>query len=487
MRKVAKIDPEREYQKAKELIERASQASLDKKELGQLDTSVDNLATAARILIEREERRRGSRKPPKGDSGNKGKGKGKKGERENPKKLPSERFPNLEISEKKVELRETPTCPCCQGKMKESGLFDTSEKLEVIPKTYHIIRTKRPKFNCSTCHGSMFNTPSEKSIVPTSNYGDSLIIDVGLSKYCDLLPIERYVQIASRQGLEGLPPQSMIELTHHLAKFLMSIYIKLKEEVKNGEILQADETTHKMLEGDETSNWYLWGFLNSSSCYFETHNTRSGDIVTNFLTGSKTLYLVSDGYSGYKKSIKQINKKFNREVLESYCNAHAYRYFKEAAITWKDEAQPFLKLYGDIYELEKSENLTLEVRQKMIPLFKQIKSLCENLDTMPSSGLDKAKNYFLNHYEGLTRCTTRLDLPLDNNLAERQIRGPVIGRKTWYGTHSKRGAQTTAILFSIVQSCRLNKINPRHYFPWVVERIHNGLDPLTPKEFKETQ
>ncbi|TAF72721.1 MAG: hypothetical protein EAZ58_01885 [Flavobacterium sp.] len=95
----------------------------------------------------------------------------------------------------------------------------------------------------------------------------------------------------------------------------------------------------------------------------------------------------------------------------------------------------------------------------------------------------RAVNYFLNHYGGLTLCLTNLDLPLDNNLAERELRAPVIGRKTWLGTHSRRGALTTAVLFSIVQSCKLNGVNPRHYLPWAVKQIHQGKEVLTPHEY----
>ena len=113
--------------------------------------------------------------------------------------------------------------------MKQSGLFEISEKIEVIPKQYYILRTKRVKFNCSTCYGSLVTASPAQSIVPTSNYGDSLIMDVALSKFCDLIPIERYVQMARRMGIDGdLPRQSLIGITHHFANFLKVINEKIK-------------------------------------------------------------------------------------------------------------------------------------------------------------------------------------------------------------------------------------------------------------------
>jgi len=495
MKTVAKIDPEKEYENAKKLIEMASRQVLGNSDASALDASVDNLITAARVLMEREERRRGSGNPPAKDPKPKGRKEGES--REESKKLPSQKFPNLEILEQIIAPEVIPTCSCCGKGMKESGLFDVTEKLEIIPKRFYILRNKRVKFNCSNCHGSMVNTPPVPSIVPTSNYGDSLIIDVALNKYCDLLPIERYVAIAARGGLDGeLPAQSLIGLTHHFANFLMAVYDKIKLEVQSTLILMGDETPHKMLEGDEKKNWYLWGFFANQACYYEVHNTRSGDVVFNFLKEAKAEYLLSDGYAGYSKAVREINQQFNKKIIEVHCNAHAYRYFEEASITWKEESQVFLELYGEIYELEKkrkelqgkiTSTEQLEFRKKMVPLFEQIKNKCEEQkkNAMPESGLIKAFNYFLNHYNGLTICTNNISVPLDNNLAERELRSPVVGRKTWFGTHSKRGALTNAVLFSIVSSCKMNNINPRNYFPWIVERIHKKENIMTPFEYAQ--
>ena len=102
---------------------------------------------------------------------------------------------------------------------------------------------------------------------------------------------------------------------------------------------------------------------------------------------------------------------------------------------------------------------------------------------MPGSGLDKAVKYFLKHYDDLILCTTDPDIPLENNLSERNLRPPVVGRKTWLGTHSKRGAMTNATLFTIVQSCKICNVNPRNYFKWVVEQIHQGKRLLTPYQY----
>ncbi len=229
--------------------------------------------------------------------------------------------------------------------------------------------------------------------------------------------------------------------------------------------------------------------------YFEVHNTRSGDVIIEFLTLAKAEFILNDGYQGYAKAIKFISENQKRRIQEANCNAHAYRYFKEASITWKEESVVFLELYGQIYEIERQRKLIEDTdtpnehqkfRQQMVPLFEKLKNECEKAlpHVMPKGHLEKAINYFLNHYRGLTICTELVHIPLDNNLSERELRPHVVGKKTWYGTHSKRGALTASVLFSIVQSCKLNNINPYNYLPWVVQMILKGEEVITPYEYK---
>lgn len=493
MKTVAKIDPEKEYELAKKLIELASRQSLNSSDASALSASVDNIVTAVRVLMERESLRRGHPKPSK-DLKPKGRQKGES--REEIKKLPSLKYPNLEVEEFISRPEVPPTCPCCEQQMKESGLFDCSEKLEVVPKKYFIKRIKRVKFNCSKCYGAIVTSPPVASIVPSSNYGDSLIIDVALSKFLDLIPMERICLIAYQSGLGAeLPAQSMIGVTHHLANLFICIYTKLKIEVFSSEVIHCDESPHKMLEGDDTNNWYLWGQFCKTACYFEAHNTRSGNVIYELLKQSSVKTIVTDGYTGYKRAL-DILKNDNIHIDNALCNSHAYRYFEDASLTWKSECEFFLKTYGEIYEIEKQRvNLDLaldhpmqaEYRLKLRPLFEGLKLESEKIkqNTMPQSKLEQAINYFLNHFEGLTLCIYNPKIPLDNNYAERQIRPHVVGRKTWYGTHSKRGAMTAQVMFSIILSCKVNNVNPRDYFPWVVERILNNKDVYTPHQYSQ--
>ena len=327
---------------------------------------------------------------------------------------------------------------------------------------------------------------------------DAMVVDVGLSKYCDLIPIERYSAIAGRGGFPDLPPQSLIESSHNFADFVSEAYAGLKQEALSSKVLHADETPHRMLEGDEKSGWYLWGFSTKKASYFEIRDTRSGDVASEFLNKSKCEYLVSDVYSGYGKAVRETNqiRKDNnlQQIFNVYCNAHSRRKFKEAKTSFFDEAKFFVDQYKEIYKLEdqvkeeppdKPEKAAF-LRLQMIPYFEAMRDRAiANMAAYSSkSSIGRAMSYFLKNYKELTRFTQNSELPIDNNSQERLLRNPVIGRKTWYGTHSKRGALTTAILFSLVESCKLVGVNPRTYFKKLVEDLHSGKSAYTPSAFK---
>jgi len=415
--------------------------------------------------------------------------------------FPCERYPNLSVIEKIVTLDELPNCPCCSSKMRDSGLTEDSEYLTVIPKKYYVIRQKRVKYRCSSCHGAIVTTAAIPRIKAGSSYSDEMILDVALTKYCDLVPIQRYVQMAARSGVEGLPANSLIQGTHRLADFLETIYDKLKTEITASKILHADETPHKMLEGDKKSNWYLWGFSTDRAAYFEAQDTRSGSVASGLLKDSACEYLVSDVFSGYKRAVSDTNvyrkEKELKEIRNIYCNAHARRKFKESQKSFEVESSVFLWCYRKIYYLEKRIKTRNSEKYKPIDFdlargwqrvyFRAMERLALRIKSSYSnkSSLVKAIDYFLKNYNELIYFLKYEDIPIDNNSQERLMRSPVIGRKTWYGTHSKRGAKTSSILFSLVESCKLNKINPREYFKEIVLSIHQNQGIFTPSEYKD--
>lgn len=408
-------------------------------------------------------------------------------------KKPSERYPHIPIKEQVIAINPTPSCSSCGNVMTDSGMTEDSEQLTVIPKKYEINLIKRVKYRCS-CHGCIITAPTPARIIEGSTYSDEMIQDVVLSKYCDLIPIERYVAMARRGGLIDLPPHSLIELTHSFADFVFGAYALTKKQVMQARVLFADETPHRMLEGSDHKTWYLWGFSTPELCFLECHDTRSGDVASEILLNSKCEVLVSDVYSGYGKAIKIVNhsRLTSQKILikNANCNAHARRYFFKPRLHYP-EAIFYLDHYHEIYQLNtdaksKSPPEVLELRAKMKPHFEAMRDKAlEELPKYPiQNKYKKALNYFLENYQALTLFLTEPDVPIDNNTQERLLRSHVVGRKTWYGTHSERGAQTAAVLFTLIETCKLNDINPREYFKNLAQDLLAGKKPYTPKDFK---
>ena len=421
---------------------------------------------------------------------------GDQGQKPTPKpriKKPSERYPNLTVREEEIKIDPAPACPCCGDTMSDSGMTEDSEKLTVIPKKYEIIRQKRSKYRCS-CQTAIVTAPAPPRILPGSAYSDEMITDVALSKYCDLIPIQRYVAMADRAGIFDLPANSLIETTHTYADFVSGAYSLLKARVLNSRSLSADETPHRMLEGDDKKSWFLWGFSTPDTCYLECRNTRSGEVASQFLTQSKCEVLISDVYSGYGKALRETNKIRALEqrplIRSAYCNAHARRYFFKAFAQYP-EARFYLDHYHEIYQLEGSAKgkpppQILEIRSQMKPRFDAMRTKAlEELPGYPRNGkYGRALRYLIDHYDGFILFLADANVAIDNNRQERLLRSHVVGRKSWYGTHSQRGALTAAILFSLVETCKLNQVNPREYFKHLTEDLLAGAMPYSPIDFK---
>lgn len=411
-------------------------------------------------------------------------------------KKPSERYPNVPVREIPITSNPIPDCDVCGKQMSDSGMTEDSEQLTVIPKKFEILKYKRSIYRCS-CQACMVTAPVPLKIVEGSTYSNEMILDIVLSKYCDLIPIERYVQMAARGGLIDLPPHSLIDLTHKFSDFVKEVYRLIKIGIQGSQVLHADETPHRMLEGSDKKSWYLWGFSTKELCYLECHDTRSGDVASDILLNSVCEYLVTDVYSGYGKALKIANKqreeKSQKAIKSAHCNAHARRYFYKTREHYK-ESNFYLDHYHEIYQLNdltkgKPPDEVLELRLQMRVHFEAMKDMAEQeLSRYPRENqYRKALRYFLENYNGLTLFLNQASVPIDNNAQERLLRSHVVGRKTWYGTHSERGAETAAILFSIVETCKLNEVNPREYLKQLVEDILNKKPVYTPLDYKLSQ
>ena len=432
----------------------------------------------------------------------------KKGNKENKPKaktrvrLPSEQYPNAKIKIETIAESAPPKCTECHEAMIDSGMRETSERLEIIPMQIFIVQMQRVRYHCKCCQSAPVTAALPARIAANTSLNDSVLVEASLAKFYDLIPTERFAKMLGRSGI-AISDKLLFSAQCYLAKAFYSVYLMLKQEVLTSRIVHADESPHRMLENNEGKyQWYLWSFCTKTSVYFEIHSTRAGTVSIALLKESKAEVLLSDVYSGYIRTIREVNEHRQAngvlEMKAAHCNDHARRYFfyaKEQAM-----AEKVLDVYEKIYAIEvkvqelvkvpahiASENsqMALQLRQTMDPLFEKIYGLsCEILlDNTTNSSIGQAANYFLKNLPGLTIFLTDLEIPISNAPAERSIRNPVVGRKTWYGTHSRKGADTTAVHFSIFESCRLNGVNPREYYNHLA-KLHNTGNPLlTPFQY----
>ena len=168
--------------------------------------------------------------------------------------LPSERYPDAPLIERHITLDNLPVCKCCGTEMPDSGMTEESEYLTKVPAQYYVVVQIRHKYACRKCHEDIVTAPTPPRVTPGGAYSDELMIDTAVSKYCDLIPIERLARIAGREGIKELPPQSLIEGTHQLADYIKQAYNRLKSEMLSASVWHADETPHRMLDGDTKCN-----------------------------------------------------------------------------------------------------------------------------------------------------------------------------------------------------------------------------------------
>lgn len=471
--------------------------------IAELSEKVKTLQT--QLFGKSSERRKKFRvKPGKKNEGSDHSTSGSDDQKKTRVRLPSEQYPAAKITEQNVEDKDPPLCTDCSLAMTDSGLRETSERLELIPMDIFIVRMLRTRYHCKPCQSAPQTATLPARIAPHSSLNDSVLIESSLAKFYDLIPTERFAKMLRRSSGVDISDKLVWSAQKILAQAFLPIYEALKKEVLESELLHADESPHRMLERNEGHHsWFLWSFCTKSSVYFEIHETRSGDVSIEFIKNSQALYLMSDVYSGYGRTVREVN--LDREsrgqplLISAHCNDHARRYFFK--VGEQPDATKILDVYGEIYAIEaevqkliatptfeepENTDKALSLRQNMDPLFNKIYDFSAEIlmNHAGDSAIGVAAKYFLNNLTGLTRFMGDLRIPIHNAPAERSVRNPAVGRKTWYGTHSRRGAEVTAILFSIFESCRLMEVDPRKYCWDQAKRLHNGDSLQTPNQYK---
>jgi transposase len=400
----------------------------------------------------------------------------------------------------RIEVTLTPedtACPCCRTLMTVIG-EDTSERLDVIPVQYRVIATRRPKFACRACAGTVVQAPARlvESRIPT----EALVAHVLVARYADHQPLYRQAQIMARQGVE-LDRSTLSFWTGYAAAEVAAVVARLREILLQSTRLFADETVVPVLDPGRgrTKQGYFWAIArddrpwggSQSPAVVYSYAPGRGHIHANTLLGGYRGILQCDGYNAYKKFAGA--RSTDPPVTLAFCWSHVRRGFYDLAKSKAPIATEALKRIAALYEIEarirgKSAADRLVVRQaESKPLVTDLRTWFEaQLAKLPARGpLAEAIRYALNHWDGLARFLDDGRIELDNNSVERAMRPVCLSRKNSLFAGSDEGGENWACLASLVETCKLNHVNPQVYFTDLLTRLVNGwpqnrIDELMP-------
>jgi len=365
-----------------------------------------------------------------------------------------------------------------------------SERLQVIPEQLYVEKHIRPKYACRHCEGSgdedkpVFRiAPAPPSILPGSIVTSGLLAFILVNKFCDHLPFYRQEKRFERIGIR-ISRQDMSNWMNKVYLTLQFLEELFKKKIKEGPVIQMDETTVQVLnepERPDTCKSQMWlargGPPDAPLVIYEYQETKSSQHAKAFLEGYSG-YLQSDGYAGYDAALKD-----NDNIIHVGCLAHARRKFVEAARASKKagSAQIAVKKIRNIYRVEKElrekdldEKEFLNRRKNQVePLLKDLKEWLDDkaLKVRPSCLTGEAISYTLGQWEKIVRYMESPYLTPDNNAAERGIKPFVIGRKNWLFAGSPHGAKASSLFFSLIETAKENNLNPYGYLKWIFDQV----------------
>jgi transposase len=376
-----------------------------------------------------------------------------------------------------VEDHEIPGEQCCCQRCGRpfapvSGTED-STILEVEVKAHRrLIRRHRYRPTCDCCvHPGLVTAPPAPRVIPKSILGVSVWVTVLLDKYLFYRPTYRLLADLHTQGLD-LASGTVTDGLQRLLPLFEPLYEALAEHSRLQPLWHADETRWQVfatVEGKVGYRWYLWVFHAAAVVVFVLAQGRAHDVPEDYLGPDATGIMVVDRYKAYQ-AIEQV--KDGRIVL-AFCWAHVRRDFLTVARTWPDQEDWALAWVGRIGELYQRNDARLAVREAAAAFAAADAQLRAAVTALGAQGeaelaepsVHPARRKVLeslgNHWTGLTVFVEHPEVPMDNNTAERTQRGPVVGRKNYYGSGAVWAGRLAALLFSLFQTLCLWRINPR--------------------------
>lgn len=377
-------------------------------------------------------------------------------------------------------------CDSCGGSLAEwAGQEEVSPEITVEARSYRYVVHKRKKYRCQ-CGACIKTAPAPRKLRAGALYSIDFAIDVAVSKYAYHLPLERQVRMMASEGLQ-IDSQTLWDQLEALAVHLEPTHQALRAHVLEQAVIGADETHWRLMgagskaNGGKGKRWHVWAIISADAVSYQLHNSRSAEAAKAVLAGYEGTVLC-DGYAAYDSLRKQGGK-----FRLAHCWAHVRRKFYELKDVHPTECAQVLDYIGQLYAIEAetrdvSPDEHLQVRkQRSKPIVDQIRTWSYEVESLPQSSLRKALVYMGGMWQGLQVFLEDPNVELDNNRVERALRGVVLGRKNHLGSRSERGTQVAALFYSLVESARLNSVDPAHYLRSAVDAAFEGAAPLLPR------
>jgi len=394
------------------------------------------------------------------------------------------------------------TCDC--GAERHMIGEDVSERLDVIPAQFRVIVTRRAKYGCRSCENGIMQAPALARLIPGGLPTEATVAHVIVSKYADHLPLYRQAQIYSRQGVD-LDRSTLASWVGKAAFELKPVFNALIANLKISQKLFMDETVAPVLDPGrkKTKTGYFWALARDDRPWngedppgvaFTYAPGRSGQYAEDILQNFSGILQV-DGYAGYNRLLKRAKQ----DVQLAYCWAHARRKLFEVA---RNKSAPIaeegLKLIRDLYRVEadvRGQNPEIRLAERLNrskPKMQELETWLAHHRARSSikSPLGEALNYIAKYWGGLNLFLSNGRIEMDSNAVERTIRPIAINRKNALFAGHDAGAENWAILASLIETCKLNGIEPHAYLTKTLSAIVNGhkqskIDELLPWNYAD--
>lgn len=429
----------------------------------------------------------------------KGKSKRNRGQQPGSKGHGRRDYNNLPVVIEELEFaEESCKCRCCDLPYEELPTWSESDILEIEIKAHRrVIRRKKYKRTCFCKENPdprIVSPPVIERLLPKSKLGISIWALLLLKKYEHQQPIHRALEELNEFGL-SLASGTVMDGFQKLLPYFVPIYDAIVNRSVAAKHWHADETRWKVfeaVEGKKNHNWFLWIFHNTETVVYKIHPTRSSEVLIEYFGEDHSGGTLNvDRYSAYKVIAK------DGLFILAFCWAHVRRDFinhakgyieqEEWALAWVERIGKIYHINNDRIQHKQKSKLfykkDCELKNAISEMKLELTNQLADPELLPSA--KQVLKSLNNHWSGLTVFIDRAEIPMDNNIAERGLRGSVVGRKNYFGSGSIWSAELAAALFTIFKTLKLWKINVH---TWLLAYFHEcaligGMPPENINKF----